>query len=221
MIKKNLGIVLAKGNSDRIPKKNLQKICGKEMFLYPADVLRAAGICDKIVVSTDDDEIRDVATNYGLEVVMRDPGWDKDEWQFNAPTHGTIEKYENQIGERFDDCTLILGNSVFVRPSWIRVALDFLRNRLVAGMKLTHVYPVDCVDSICTVFRIHRTGLYFAHRLPLPHVGINLDIDYSSDLELAREIMTTIDYPLDETIHEESNRLANMIAKSETPRFQR
>ena len=218
---RNIGIVLAKGSSRRIPKKNLQKICDKEMFLYPVDILRASGVCDKIVVSTDDDEVREVATNYGVHVVMRDPSWDKDEWQFNAPTHGTIEKYENRTGQRFDDCTLILGNSVFVRASWIRVALDFLRNRLVAGMKLTHVYPVDCVDSICTVFRIHRAGLYFAHRLPLPHVGINLDIDYPSDLELARKIMTTIDYPLNETIHEEADRLENMISKSDTPRFQR
>lgn len=219
---KNLGIILAKGSSTRVPKKNIRKICGKELFLYTVDILRATGVCEKIVVSTDDDDIRAVALGYGVDdVIMRDPAWDKDEWQFNAPIHGTIEKYEAQVNEQFDVCTIILGNAIFVRPSWFRTALHLLLNYRHADIKLTHIYPVDCPDSMCTVFRIHRAGLYFAHRFPLPHVGINLDIDEEEDLELAREIISRVDYPLNETTHDSPKRLKTAIKKGNVPRIPR
>lgn len=191
------------------------------MFLYPVDILRTSGVCNHIVVSTDDEEIRRLALDEGVEVIMRDPAWSKDEWQFNAPIHGTIKEYEGRTGLRFNTCTIILGNSIFVRPSWIRAALRILEEETVEGMAITHVYPVDCVDSICTVFRIHRQGLYFANRFPLPHVGINLDIDEPEDLELARQIMEQIDYPLDEDVHEKPRRLNSARKKAQVPRFGR
>ena len=217
---KNLGIVLAKGRSTRIPRKNLQKICGKEMFLYTVDILRASGVCDAIVISTDDDEIHRVASGYGVDdVIMRDPKWDKDEWQFNAPIHGTIARYEAKMNERFDVCSIILGNAIFVRPSWFRAAVHLLLNHRHADMNLTHVFPIDCPDSMCTVFRIHRAGLYFAHRFPLPHVGINLDIDEEEDLELARSILSRVDYPLNETVHDSAKRMGTAIKKENVPRI--
>ena len=217
---RTLGIVLAKGPSSRIPTKNLQILAGKEMFLYPVEILRTSGICHRIVVSTDSEEVREIAIRHGVDdVVMRNPEWDNDEWQFNAPIHGTIEKCESNGHGRFDACAMILGNSIFVRPSWFRCALDILSNYRHFDMQLTHVYPVDCVDSICIVFRIHRSGLYFPHRFPLPHVGINLDIDYPEDLELARSIMERIDYPLIETKHDTEHYKEMAIRKANTPRI--
>lgn len=216
---RNLGIVLAQGSSTRIPRKNIQVVGGFPMCVWPIKILQASGVCHKIVVSTDDKEIRDVAIANGVEVVMRDAAWATDQFQFNAPIHGTIKKYEESTGYNFDDCTMILGNSIFVRPSWIRVALSVLRRIPLHGMKLTHVIPNDCHDAICAVFRINRHGTYFPHSLRLPHVGINLDIDEYEDLELARLIMDNVPYPLNENVHEQPMRFNDIMKKSQIPRL--
>ena len=220
-----LGVVLAKGWSGRIRRKNLSIIGDKQMFLWAAEVLKRSGICDHIVISTDSKEIYKLSLERGYFPIMRDSRWDDDQWQFNGAIHGTIERYEAALNCQFDNCCMILGNSIFARASWFRVALDLLKTHKVDAMRLTHVYPTDCVDSMCTVFRILRFGCYFPHRLPLPHVGVNLDIDFPRDLTLARALMPVLIeqgyFADDEMVHEFPDQYENLLAKSQVPRFVR
>lgn len=61
-------IITARGGSKRIPRKNVRDFCGKPMLAYSVETAVTSGIFDVVMVSTDDDEIADVARKYGAEI---------------------------------------------------------------------------------------------------------------------------------------------------------
>lgn len=68
-----LAIIPARGGSKGIPKKNLQPLAGKPLIAYTIEQALAAPTISRVVVSTDSEEIADVARQYGAEVIPR-PG---------------------------------------------------------------------------------------------------------------------------------------------------
>lgn len=63
-----LYIIPARGGSKGIPHKNIKELCGRPLIHYSIDVARALADDTHVIVSTDDDEIRDVAEQTGLKV---------------------------------------------------------------------------------------------------------------------------------------------------------
>jgi pseudaminic acid cytidylyltransferase len=64
----NICVIPARGGSKRIPRKNIKIFCGKPIIAYSIDAAIKSGCFDKVIVSTDDDEISEVAKDYGAEV---------------------------------------------------------------------------------------------------------------------------------------------------------
>ncbi len=58
---KTLVIIPAKGNSTRLPKKNLQKIANKTLIEHSIDYAKSSKYVDKIIVSSDSKEIENIA----------------------------------------------------------------------------------------------------------------------------------------------------------------
>lgn len=69
----NLAIIPARGGSKRIPRKNIRMFGGKPMIAHSIDAALQTGVFDSVVVSTDDDEIAEVARTYGAEVPFLRP----------------------------------------------------------------------------------------------------------------------------------------------------
>ena len=67
----NLCIIPARGGSKRIPRKNVRPFAGRPMLHWPVRAARETGLFGRIVVSTDDPEIADVAREAGAEVLDR------------------------------------------------------------------------------------------------------------------------------------------------------
>lgn len=63
-----VAIIPARGGSKRIPKKNIRRFAGQPMLSYSILAARETGLFDKIIVSTDSDEIAAVAREWGAEV---------------------------------------------------------------------------------------------------------------------------------------------------------
>lgn len=63
-----VAIIPARGGSKRIPRKNIKEFHGKPMIAYSIEAAQKSGCFDRIIVSTDDQEIADVAIKYGAEV---------------------------------------------------------------------------------------------------------------------------------------------------------
>ena len=68
-----LCIIPAKGKSTRIPGKNLKDLCGKPMISYILETAKASKGIDRIIVSTDSEDVKKVAEQYGVEVPFLRP----------------------------------------------------------------------------------------------------------------------------------------------------
>ena len=64
----NLAIIPARGGSKRIPKKNIKDFLGKPIIAYSIEAAINSELFDEIMVSTDDDEIAEVAIKFGAKV---------------------------------------------------------------------------------------------------------------------------------------------------------
>lgn len=69
----NLAIIPARGGSKRLPRKNIREFAGRPMIAYAIQAARDAGLFDRLLVSTDDDEIAGVAREWGAEVPFMRP----------------------------------------------------------------------------------------------------------------------------------------------------
>lgn len=69
----NVAIIPARGGSKRIPRKNVRDFRGKPVIAWSIEAAKASGCFDRIVVSTDDDEVAAVAARFGAEVPFRRP----------------------------------------------------------------------------------------------------------------------------------------------------
>ena len=63
-----VAIITARGGSKRIPRKNIKEFMGKPMLAYAVEAALKSNLFDTVMVSTDDDEIAEVAKAYGAEV---------------------------------------------------------------------------------------------------------------------------------------------------------
>ena len=66
--KKIICIILARGGSKGLKKKNLRKINGKPLIYYPIRDAKKTKLIDQIIVSTDDKKIAKTAAKYGAKV---------------------------------------------------------------------------------------------------------------------------------------------------------
>lgn len=63
-----LAVIPARGGSKRIPNKNIKVFCGKPIIAWSIEAAMASNCFDRIIVSTDDHRIADIAEKYGAEV---------------------------------------------------------------------------------------------------------------------------------------------------------
>lgn len=63
-----VGIIFARGGSKSVPRKNIRLLAGKPLIAHSIEVVRKAPLIDRLVVSTDDEEIAEVARRWGAEV---------------------------------------------------------------------------------------------------------------------------------------------------------
>jgi len=70
----NIAVIPARGGSKRIPRKNIRQFIDRPMIAWSIEAARRSGVFDRIVVSTDDPEIAEIAKASGAEVpFMRPP----------------------------------------------------------------------------------------------------------------------------------------------------
>ena len=68
-----IAVIPARGGSKRIPRKNIKDFCGKPMIAWSIEAAKTSGLFDRIIVSTDDAKIAEVAKKWGAEVPFMRP----------------------------------------------------------------------------------------------------------------------------------------------------
>jgi pseudaminic acid cytidylyltransferase len=64
-----LGVIPARGGSKGLPKKNIRPFCGRPLLAWSIGAARESKLIDRFVVSTENDEIGEVAKREGAEVL--------------------------------------------------------------------------------------------------------------------------------------------------------
>lgn len=94
----NIAIIPARSGSKRIPKKNIKEFCGKPIISYPISIALNSGIFDKVIVSTDCQEIAKISEEYGAEVpFLREKNLSDD----FSNTHEVIGSVVNKLLDKF------------------------------------------------------------------------------------------------------------------------
>ncbi len=117
---KVIAIIPARGGSKRVPKKNIRLLVDKPMIAYTIQAAQMARIFDRIIVSTDDPEISEVAEKYGAEVpFLRDTALADDYTPISLATLNTLERLE-EGGEYYDHVAQLMGNCPLVSEEDIK-----------------------------------------------------------------------------------------------------
>lgn len=121
-----LAIITARGGSKRIPKKNIREFCGKPILAYSIEAALASGLFDHVMVSTDDEEIAQIAEKYGAEVPFsRSEATSGDFATTNDVLTEVLAEYEKR-GMHFDIACCIYPTAPFVTAQKLTNAVEQL-----------------------------------------------------------------------------------------------
>jgi len=124
----NLAIIPARGGSKRVPRKNVRSFNGKPMIGWPIEAALRSGLFDHVVVSTDDDEIAEVARACGAEVpFMRPPALADDHTGTGPVVRHAIGAWEYQ-GPTPSLVCCIYATSPLLDERYLRQGLELLEN---------------------------------------------------------------------------------------------
>ncbi|MDM8542138.1 pseudaminic acid cytidylyltransferase [Desulfococcaceae bacterium HSG9] len=133
-----VAIIPARGGSKRIPKKNVRLFAGKPIIAYSIEAARKTGLFDKIIVSTDSDEIAAVAESYGAEVPFRRPKELADDFTATAPVLVNALEWLDQRDCHVKYFCCIYATAPFVQPGYIRKGFELLaENNAVTAFTVT------------------------------------------------------------------------------------
>jgi pseudaminic acid cytidylyltransferase len=122
-----IAVIPARGGSKRIPRKNIKTFCGKPMIAWSIEAAKASNCFDRIIVSTDDAEIAEVAQYYGAEVPFMRPSELSDDHTGTIPVVAHALEWMN---ERFGPVQLaccLYATAPFVQTQDLCQGLEILQ----------------------------------------------------------------------------------------------
>lgn len=123
---KKLAVITARGGSKRIPRKNILPFLGKPILAYSIEAAIKSGQFDEVMVSTDDEEIAQIAREYGAKVpFMRSDATSNDFANTEDVLLEVLDEYEKR-GESFDLICCIYPTAPFVTADKLNEALNKL-----------------------------------------------------------------------------------------------
>jgi len=123
---KVLGLVLARGGSKGVPRKNIRLLAGKPLLAYTAEAAGRATRLTRTVVSTDDDEIAEVARRWSLEVPFIRPAGLAADTTPSLPVVQHALAWLEARGERFDAVCQLQPTSPLRGPGEIDACIELL-----------------------------------------------------------------------------------------------
>ena len=125
---RTLAIITARGGSKRIPRKNIKEFNGKPIMAYSIEAAVGSGVFDKVMVSTEDEEIAEIGKHYGAEV----PFYRSEQTAGDFATttdvlNEVIAEYEKR-GEKFDIIACIYPTAPFITSERLKNAVEMLKN---------------------------------------------------------------------------------------------
>jgi len=123
----NVAIIPARAGSKRIPKKNIKDFLGKPIIAYSIENAIDSNLFDRVIVSTDDDEIAKVAIEYGAEVPFVRPKRLSDDFSGTHEVVGHAVEWLENHGEVIDYACCIYATAPFIQTNDLVSGFDLIR----------------------------------------------------------------------------------------------
>jgi CMP-N,N'-diacetyllegionaminic acid synthase len=145
---KILGIIPARGGSKGIPKKNIKLLNGKPLIAYTIANALASNL-DRVIVSTDNEEISRISKECGAEVIIRPDNLAEDK----TPTIHVLQDAVSRLDEKFDcimtlQPTSPLRNSKHINEAIKLFESDKEADSLVSIVEVPHNYMPEKLMSL-------------------------------------------------------------------------
>ena len=140
-----IAVIPARGGSKRIPRKNVKDFCGKPMIAWAIEAAVACRCFSKVIVSTDDYEIADVAKENGAEVPFMRPAGLSDDYTGTIPVvRHAIEWVQAHIGNVEFACC-IYATAPFVTPQDLRKGCELISEQDIdyAVSVTSYAFPIQ------------------------------------------------------------------------------
>ena len=149
-----VAIIPARGGSKRIPRKNVKSFCGKPIIAWSIAAALESGCFDRVVVSTDDVEIAEIAKNCGAETPFVRPKRLSDDMTGTIPVVRHAIEWLSEHGQAPKLACCVYATAPFVTAADIRDCLGIL---LAAGAD--YAFPVTTYPfAIQRALRLANNG---------------------------------------------------------------
>lgn len=221
---KSIAIIPARGGSKRIPNKNIREFNGKPMIGYAIDTAKSTDLFSDILVSTDSEEIADIARSFGATVPFMRPPELADDYAGTTPVIQHAIGWQEKQGVEYDSVCCIYPTCPLLTPELIRQGyLKLLENNLLdyafsvgvyrypvlRALKFNEQNGVEMLfpqfagsrsQDLSTVF--HDAGQFYWGRWGAWKQGRSLFSNVTAVVELPPYRVIDIDTPDDWTIAE-------------------
>jgi len=133
----SIAIIPARGGSKRIPRKNIKDFLGKPIIAYSIEAAIKSKLFDEIMVSTDDQEIAQIAEQFGANIPFLRSKKNADDYATIADVLIEVLNKYRDIGKSFDNICCILPTAPIVTNYRILEAFDKMQT--------------ENLDSVCPV----------------------------------------------------------------------
>lgn len=121
-----LAVIPARGGSKRIPRKNIKTFGGQPMIAWSIQAALQSGCFDRVIVSTDDEEIAQVARAHGAEAPFVRPPELSDDHTGTTPVVAHAIQWHNAHGQTATDVCCLYATAPFVRATDLQNGLHTL-----------------------------------------------------------------------------------------------
>lgn len=141
-----IAFIPARGGSKRIPRKNIKNFCGKPMIAWSIEAAKKSMLFERIIVSTDDEEIAEISKDYGAEVPFLRPASLSDDHVGLMDVVSHFSEWIINEGHKVEALCLIYATAPFILPEDLRRGIDYLNSGDWA-------YALGVTDFPAPVFR--------------------------------------------------------------------
>jgi N-acylneuraminate cytidylyltransferase len=122
----NLAIIPARGGSKRIPRKNIKDFLGKPIISYSIEAALNSELFDEVMVSTDDDEIAEVAIKYGAKVPFLRSKKNSDDYSGTGDVCLEVLENYSKNGIIYESCCCIYATAPLIQEHNLNLAYKLL-----------------------------------------------------------------------------------------------
>jgi N-acylneuraminate cytidylyltransferase len=123
-----IAVIPARGGSKRIPRKNIKYFAGKPMIAWPIEAAKLSGLFEHVIVSTDNEEIAEIAEQYGAEVPFRRPEELSNDHAETTPVIAHATQWALDQGFNVDAVCCIYATAPFIWRADLKRGWDMLNS---------------------------------------------------------------------------------------------